>query len=146
MRTARLLPVSPSMHCSRGMYLPGGVPVQGGWVYLPGGVYLSGGYLPRYPPLWTEWDRYKNITLPKTSFVGGKNETEKPHMHAHTHKPYLLAPARIHARTHSTYLLSSTHQPQYGSCAPRHSPQFWNRLHCCTFTMETWNINKLRTF
>ena len=37
--TARLLPVSPSMHCSRGggLYLPGGggVPAQG--VYLPGG-------------------------------------------------------------------------------------------------------------
>ena len=48
--------------------------------------------------------------------------------------------------THRTYLLSSTHQPQYGSCAPRHSPQFWNRLHCCTFTMETWNINKWRIF
>ena len=30
MRTARLLPVTPSMHCSRG------------WVYLPRGVYLPG--------------------------------------------------------------------------------------------------------
>ena len=36
MPTARLLPVSPSMHCSGGLYLPGGVPAQG--VYLPGGV------------------------------------------------------------------------------------------------------------
>ena len=34
-RTARLLPISPSMHCSRGVYLPGGVPAWG--VYLPGG-------------------------------------------------------------------------------------------------------------
>ena len=73
MRTAHLLPVSPSMQCSRGgvlvvylsrgvpaqgMYLPGGVPTQRGYtcqgVYLPGGgvptrectcqeVYLPGG-------------------------------------------------------------------------------------------------------
>ena len=28
MRTARLLPVSPSMHCSWGVYLPGGGPAQ----------------------------------------------------------------------------------------------------------------------
>ena len=49
-RTARLLPVSLSMHCSRR-----GVPAQGrgayllGEVYLPRGVgvYLLGGYLPR---------------------------------------------------------------------------------------------------
>ena len=39
MHTARLLPVSPSMHCSLG-----GVP---GWVYLPGGVTVQGVYLPR---------------------------------------------------------------------------------------------------
>ena len=40
MRTGRLLPVSPSMHCSLGVYLvPGGVPAPEG-----------GGYLPRYPP------------------------------------------------------------------------------------------------
>ena len=57
MRTARLLPVSPSMDCSRGMYLPGDVPDQRGGVYLPGGgcicqgVYLPrGGCLPRYSP------------------------------------------------------------------------------------------------
>ena len=35
MRTARLLPVFPSMHC------PGGVPAQG--VYPPGGCTYSGG-------------------------------------------------------------------------------------------------------
>ena len=48
MRTARLLPVSPSMHCSGGYLVPGGVPSQGD---LPGpggctrswGVYLPGG-------------------------------------------------------------------------------------------------------
>ena len=46
MRTARLLPVSPSMHCSRGVSLPGGVPAWG--VYLPRGVHLPRGpYLPR---------------------------------------------------------------------------------------------------
>ena len=50
MRTARLLPISPSMHCSGGYtcwggYLPGGVPAQG--VYLPGGAPAQGVYLPR---------------------------------------------------------------------------------------------------
>ena len=51
MCTARLMPISPSMHCSGGVYLPGGVPVWG--VYLPGGVPAWGwgvpaqkGYLP----------------------------------------------------------------------------------------------------
>ena len=47
-RTARLLPISPSMHCSRGVYLAGGVPAWG--VYLPGGTCpggtCPGGYLP----------------------------------------------------------------------------------------------------
>ena len=47
MRTAHLLPISPSMHCSRGV----GVPVSGGtWshrVYLPGGVPAWGVYLHR---------------------------------------------------------------------------------------------------
>ena len=64
MRTARLLPVSTSMHCFRGVYLPrgctcsGGVPARG--VYLPRGstcpeglVPTWGVYLPRYslPPV-----------------------------------------------------------------------------------------------
>ena len=61
MRTACLLPVSPSMHCSQGGYLPrgctcpggctcrgctcpGGVPAQG--VYPLGGCTCPGGYLP----------------------------------------------------------------------------------------------------
>ena len=82
MRTARLLPVSPSMHCSQGVYLvlggrgvpgPRGCtcPVGGTWsggvylvqgVYLPGGykvwgVYLPGGYLVRgcVPGLGGTW-------------------------------------------------------------------------------------------
>ena len=76
MRTARLLPVSPSMHCSgwgvpvwwvpaRGMYLLGG--------YLPGGVPAKGGGVPAQvlPPVNRMTDRYKNITLPQTLFVGG---------------------------------------------------------------------------
>ena len=54
---------SPSMHCSWGVYLLGGVPagrctclgevylprgvyLLEGWVYLPRGFYLPGGYLP----------------------------------------------------------------------------------------------------
>ena len=58
MRTARLLPVSPSMHCSRvvptggGVYLvqggvpgPGGCTWSGGCVYLVGGVPVPGVYL-----------------------------------------------------------------------------------------------------
>ena len=50
MRTARLLPVSPSMHCSQGRW--GGVPTWGctcpGGCTCPWGVYLPGGvYLPR---------------------------------------------------------------------------------------------------
>ena len=58
MRTARLLPVSPSMHCSQGLYLPSGVYLPGGvparrgctcqGVYLPGGVYLPRGVPARW--------------------------------------------------------------------------------------------------
>ena len=45
MYTARLLPVSPSMHCSQGVYLVlGGVPGPGG--YLVQGVYLVQGGVP----------------------------------------------------------------------------------------------------
>ena len=78
MRTARLLPVSPSMHCSRGVYLvPGGVPgpegctcswgmylvrgctwsrggaCSGGWLLLGGlvwGMPALGGCLVETPP------------------------------------------------------------------------------------------------
>ena len=56
-----------------GVYLSrGGVPVQG--VPAQGGMYLPGGYLPRYSPLWTEFLTHatENITLPQTSFAGGK--------------------------------------------------------------------------
>ena len=140
MRTARFLPVSPSMHCSRGGGEPGpgSVPARGctwsqgvyllrvsvpaggctwSWgvylvlgctywgvylleVYLLGGctclggvpgpegciwsrgmylvlegMYLPGqGTCPGTPPLWTEFLTHasENITLPQTSFVGGK--------------------------------------------------------------------------
>ena len=68
------------------MYLVlGGVPGPGG-VYLvpgvpgapgPGGVYLvhgGGVYLVRYsPPVDRMTHAYENITLPQTSFAGGKN-------------------------------------------------------------------------
>ena len=81
MRTARLLPVSPSIHCSQGgipalgVYLPGGVTAQGVGVYLLGvylpgrGVPAQGGvpawggctclgvYLPRYSPVNRMTDR-----------------------------------------------------------------------------------------
>ena len=73
MRTARLLPVSPSMHCAGGVSTPGGC-------LLPGGSALGRGI-----PACTEadpsgnrmTDRCKNITLPQTSFVGGKNQEGK---------------------------------------------------------------------
>ena len=100
MRTARLLPVSPSMHCSRGVYLVpwwgvylvlgGGVPglgvvpgPRGRGVPGPGGCTWSwGGYLPRYSPspLWTEFLTHasENTTSPQTSFAGGKKRSKVP--------------------------------------------------------------------
>ena len=48
MRTARLLPVSRSMHCSGGGTCPGGVPARG--CTCPGGVPAWGVYLPRGVP------------------------------------------------------------------------------------------------
>ena len=80
MRTARLLPVSPSMHCSGGCTCLGGVPARG--VYLPGGLPARGGVPAQrgvpaqvLPPPWTEFLTHatENITLPQTSFAGGKN-------------------------------------------------------------------------
>ena len=73
-----------------GCLVPGGVPgpregVPGrGWVPGPGGgvpdprgcTWSPGVYLPRYsPPPWTEFLTHasENITLPQTSFAGGKN-------------------------------------------------------------------------
>ena len=68
MRTARLLTVSQHALLggvpARGVYLTGGVPAQGG--YLLGGV-------PAQVPVNRMTDRCKNITLPLTSFAGGKN-------------------------------------------------------------------------
>ena len=100
MRTARLLPVSPSMHCSGGCtWSVGGVPGPGesawsgrGAVPGPTGVYLVPGVCTwSVGCIWsrgcTWWgipaqvlpsvnrmtDRCKNITLPQTSFAGGNN-------------------------------------------------------------------------
>ena len=124
MRTARLLPVSPSMHYGGGCLLGGGVCSGGGgvcsWVGVclwsggclfqgvsasglggvcsrgvsaPWGVWggvCSGGvclwsrgglllgvypcmHWGRPPPVNRMTDRCKNITLPQTSFAGGKN-------------------------------------------------------------------------
>ena len=77
---------------SRGVYLPGprgGVPAWswGGCTWsegvVPGGYLIRGGtclvwggvYLVRYSPPWTEFLTHasENITLPETSFAGGKN-------------------------------------------------------------------------
>ena len=67
MRTACLLPVSPSMHCSQGDVPAGGIPAQGG---VPA---REGLYLPRYSPPGTEFLTHatENITFPQTSFAGG---------------------------------------------------------------------------
>ena len=88
MRTARLLPASPSMHCAGGCVWsqrvclllvrggepasgPGGVPASG-----PGGVYPSMQW--GNPPLWTEFLTHtsENITLRQTSFAGGNKVLE----------------------------------------------------------------------
>ena len=71
MRTARLLPVSTSMHCFRGVYLPrgctcsGGVPAPG--EYLPRGVgtYLGSVHAQVLPPHCGQTDTCKNITIRK---------------------------------------------------------------------------------
>ena len=95
MRTAHLLSVSPSMHCSGGVPGPRGVYLVLGDVpcprRVPGlrGVYLvlggctwsrgcnwSLGGVPAQAlpaPVNRMTDRCKNITLPQTSFAGGNN-------------------------------------------------------------------------
>ena len=64
----------------RGVSLLGGLPARGvsllGAVSLPGGSPCLGGFsLPETPPPWTEFltHAYENITLPQTTFAGGKN-------------------------------------------------------------------------
>ena len=62
MRTARLLPVSPGMHCFRGVYLVWGVYLVPRGVPGPGGLYLVWGGVPgpgegvpvQVLPPWTE--------------------------------------------------------------------------------------------
>ena len=63
-----------------GGYLVPGVSTLGGvysWgcVSAPGGSAPGGCSCPGTPPLWTEFltHAYENITLPQTSFAGGKN-------------------------------------------------------------------------
>ena len=92
MRTARLLPISPSMHCSWGVYLlegylpeggctcPGDVPAWGdvpalGVYLLVGGVPAQGVYLlvggvPAQVPPCGQTDTCKNITF--ADFVCGR--------------------------------------------------------------------------
>ena len=93
MHTARLLPVSPSMHCSggwgvpgpRGVCLvPGGVPGPGQCAWSRGGVCLvPGGTCPgTAPPVNRITDRCKNITLPQIRLraenVADKNLHQMP--------------------------------------------------------------------
>ena len=80
MHTARLLTVSPSVHCAGGGRVS--APEGGAWSrggLLPGGVSASiwGGGIPactEADPPWTEFLTHttENITLLQTSFVGGK--------------------------------------------------------------------------
>ena len=88
MRTARLLTVSRSIRRGMsaqvvstptwGVSLPGGLSAQGGC--LPGGSVCPGG-VSQYamgqtpPPVSRITDMCKNITLPQTSFAGGKKCT-----------------------------------------------------------------------
>ena len=71
MRTARLLIISPSMHCTGG-----GVCSQWGCLLRGCRSQGWGGYPSMHwgrPPLWTEFLTHasENITLPQTSFAGG---------------------------------------------------------------------------
>ena len=84
MHTARLLIVSPSMHCTggggicsrRGVSAPGRGVCSGGrgCLLLGGGVVVPQHTLRQTPPpLWTEFLTHatETITLPQTSFAGG---------------------------------------------------------------------------
>ena len=93
MRTARTLTISPSTLCSEGYLVPGGVPGPGGCTWsqegctwsrgegylVPEGSWCTwsrGGDLVRYSPLVDRMTHAsENITLPQTSFAGGKNIT-----------------------------------------------------------------------
>ena len=78
MRTARLLPVSPRMHCSGGVPGPGVYLVLGGGgVPGPGG----GGTCPGTPLMNRMTNRCKNIALPQTSFAGD-NDAQFNHRHS----------------------------------------------------------------
>ena len=74
MRTARSLTVSPSMLCSGGC-LVWGVPGPGGCLPGPGGG-ISACTEADTRPVWTEFLTHacENITLPQTSFAGGKKK------------------------------------------------------------------------
>ena len=148
MRNARMLPVSPSMHWSRGVYLPGGctcpgVPAQGKCTcpggYLPGGVYLPrgvfawgctclgvylprGSYLPRYSPLWTEFLTHAtdNTTLPQTSFAGGNKIPKNYNYQFHNSPPWSLFDSRKCKNQHH-----------------RGSFQSWGKGYCCTL-QQLW--------
>ena len=81
MRTAHSLTISPSMLCLGG----GGVWSLGRGSYALGGAWSRGWWYPSMhwgrPPLWTEFLSHasENITLPQTSFAGGKNKREHFH-------------------------------------------------------------------
>ena len=69
MHTARLLTVSPSMHCARGCVA--------GVYQVPGGGIPACTEAEPPPPPWTEFLTHatENITLPQTSFAGGNKSS-----------------------------------------------------------------------
>ena len=78
MHTARLLTVSPSMHCSGGGCLLRGLSGPGGGLIRGESLFwgeVSQHALRLIPPPWTEFLTHttENITLPQTSFAGGKD-------------------------------------------------------------------------
>ena len=72
MHSSRMLTVS--QHALLGMYLPGGVYLPRGRTCPGVGCVPAQGGVPEevLPPVNRMTDRCKNITLPKTSFAGGK--------------------------------------------------------------------------
>ena len=76
MHSSGLLPVCPSMHCFRGVYLTGGVPALGGCVpakgvYLPRECTCLGGYLPRWGCICPGGVLTQDVYLPSGVYLSG---------------------------------------------------------------------------
>ena len=141
MRTAQLLPVSPSMHClgvpgqgctwSGGVPGPRRVPGPGGCTWSQLGVPAQ--VLP--PPVNRITDRCKNITLPQTLFAGGNYRfttllsLSKVRLHA-THYNSSLPPSSIFVAL--TWFLGNFWKKLFGDLfggAHVKSKRAWNELY-----------------